>query len=286
MDRNIQRRRTSKEQERVRALRRKRARRRRIIRGLAYLGMLMLLVLLTVGMNRLLSVDASEGRQESPEGNLVVVEEEALIKPKEEKNKLMEKQEDVPTERPLLVNKENTLPEDYEVELISLPDGRSKAAEEAYEPLMELLDEGAAEGLHLLICSSYRDKERQEELFDEDLEALLRKGYTYADAYEEVAKETMPPGCSEHSTGLAFDIVARDYQMLDKGQEKTAENKWLRKHCAEYGFILRYPKGKEDITNISYESWHFRYVGKEVAEYIMDKGITLEEYLEELGNTY
>lgn len=211
---------------------------------------------------------------------MIITDEGALSKPTPEPETALP--EDHPTETPILVNKENPLPEDYEVDLITLPDGRSKAAEEAYEPLCEMLAAGKEAGLNLMVCSSYRDKARQEELFDEDVQELLRQGYTYMEAYEEVAKETMPPGCSEHSTGLAFDIVARDYQMLDKGQEKTAENKWLKKHCAEYGFILRYPEGKEDITDISYESWHFRYVGKEVAEYIMEKGITLEEYLEEL----
>ena len=89
----------------------------------------------------------------------------------------------------------------------------------------------------------------------------------------------MPPGYSEHSTGLAFDIVALSYQMLNEKQEKTEENKWLQEHCAEYGFILRYPKGKEEITGISYESWHFRYVGTEISKYIMENGLTLEEFL-------
>ena len=179
----------------------------------------------------------------------------------------------------LLVNKDNKLPEDYEVELRTLPDGVNRAAQEAYEPLCDMLKAGRKEGLYFEICSSYRDVKRQEELFDEDMRALMNSGYSYIEAYEEVAKETMPPGCSEHSTGLAFDIVALDYQMLDAGQARTAENEWLQAHCAEYGFILRYPEGKEDITGISYESWHFRYVGQEVAEYIMEEGITLEEYL-------
>lgn len=179
----------------------------------------------------------------------------------------------------LLVNKENKLPDDYEVELLTLPDGVNQAAKEAYQPLCDMLKAGQKAGLSFEICSSYRDVERQEELFEEDLRALINQGYSYFQAYEEVAKETMPPGYSEHSTGLAFDIVALDYQMLDEGQVRTAENKWLQEHCAEYGFILRYPQGKEDITAISYESWHFRYVGVEAAEYIMEKGITLEEYL-------
>lgn len=179
----------------------------------------------------------------------------------------------------ILVNKDNKLPDDYEVELMTLPDGVNKASELAYQPLCDMLDAGRKEGLRFEICSSYRSVKRQQELLDEDVSALMRKGYTYADAYNEVTRETMPPGHSEHSTGLAFDIVALDYQMLDKEQQYTDESKWLKKHCAEFGFILRYPDDKEDVTGISFESWHFRYVGKKAAAYIMENGITLEEYL-------
>ena len=182
----------------------------------------------------------------------------------------------------ILVNKRNPLSNDYEVVLETLPDGVNRAAREAYGPLCRMLETGRKEGLSFEICSSYRSVERQTELFEEDLEYWMKRGYSYEAAYEEVVKETMPPGCSEHSTGLAFDIVALDYQMLNSGQELTAENRWLQKHCAEYGFILRYPKGKEEITLINYESWHFRYVGVEAAKYIMNEGITLEEYLEQI----
>lgn len=179
----------------------------------------------------------------------------------------------------ILVNKTYALPEDYEVELVLLPDGINRSAKEAYEPLCEMLAAGRREGLQFEICSSYRDVSLQERLFNEDVGELMGRGYTYEAAYREVEKETMPPGHSEHSTGLAFDLVALDYQLLDEKQEDTEESRWLREHCAEYGFILRYPEGKEEITGINYESWHFRYVGKEAAEYIMGKGITLEEYL-------
>ena len=80
---------------------------------------------------------------------------------------------------------------------------------------------------------------------------------------------------------VGVDIVALDYQMLDLRQKDTDESKWLRKHCAEYGFILRYPKEKEEVTGITYESWHFRDVGEEAAAYIMEYESSLEEYLEE-----
>lgn len=204
----------------------------------------------------------------------------------EEEVELEEVEEEIIVEGPyvidplILVNKKHKLPDDYEVELKVMYDNVNRAAKEAYGPLNDMLAAGRAEGLAFEICSSYRDVKVQERLFQEDVDVLMQRGYTYEEAYREVARETMPPGHSEHSTGLAFDIVSMGYQMLDAGQHNTRETQWLHKHCAEYGFILRYPRGKEDITEIDYESWHYRYVGVEAATYIMEKGITLEEYLE------
>lgn len=181
----------------------------------------------------------------------------------------------------ILINKDHALPDRYEVDLVTLPDQVNRADRKAYGPLMEMIQAGQRQGLQFEICSSYRSVERQIELFEEDVEELMKEGYTHDEAYQEVARETMPPGYSEHSTGLAFDIVALNYQLLDQWQENTPENIWLQENCARYGFILRYPKGKEEITRISYESWHFRYVGVEAATYITERGITLEEYFEE-----
>lgn len=228
-------------------------------------------------MGRMTGVRLAEKKYRETMANreeLLFVEETEIVEEAEEIED--EKKEDIL----ILVNKNNPLPEGYEVELKVIYDKVNRAAAVAYEPLNEMLAAGRAEGLNFEVCSSYRDAVYQEQLFTEDVEALMARGYTYEEAYTEVAKETMPPGCSEHSTGLAFDIVALSYQMLDSGQEHTAETQWLHEHCAEYGFILRYPKGKEEITNISYESWHYRYVGVEAATYIMEQGITLEEYLE------
>ena len=107
----------------------------------------------------------------------------------------------------------------------------------------------------------YRFTEEQEELYREDpLTATV-------------------PGASEHQTGLAVDITDRYYEIKDSSIENTETFKWLKEHCAEYGFILRFPKGKEDITQVVFEPWHFRYVGKQAAAEIMAAGITLEEYL-------
>ncbi len=121
-------------------------------------------------------------------------------------------------------------------------------------------------GLNPIICSAFRSVEHQEELF------------AARDAQHPGQEVVAAPGGSEHHTGLALDIVSYAYQLLDEGQELTPENQWLRSHCAEYGFILRYPPDKSDETGIIYEPWHFRYVGAEAAAEIMEKGITLEEY--------
>lgn len=184
------------------------------------------------------------------------------------------------SEHILLVNKEHPLDENYRPDLQKLSDYGVEVASEIAEPLKDMLTAGTREGLTFWIASGYRSLERQRELLDEDIEELMRKGYSVSEAYEEVVKETMPVGCSEHATGLSVDIVAKDYQILDEKQANTEEIKWLQKNCSRYGFILRYPEGKEDITKVSYESWHFRYVGVDAAKEIMNQGITLEEYLE------
>lgn len=182
----------------------------------------------------------------------------------------------------LLVNKDNPLPENFSVDLHYLQNGACAVAECMYDALSRMLSDGSDEGLSFVVASGYRDTQLQQQLLEEDIAATMeREGVSYLEAYEKETRETMPPGYSEHETGLAVDIVSVYYQMLDDRQEMTQESRWLRENCSEYGFILRYPKGKEDITGIDYESWHFRYVGEEAAKEIMSRGITLEEYLEE-----
>ena len=179
----------------------------------------------------------------------------------------------------LLVNKEHALPEDFQVQLHWLNNGSCAVAEEMYEALKEMLTDGSTEGREFVVASGYRSRERQRQLLEEDIQRTMEnEGLTWQQAYERETMETMPPGYSEHETGLAVDIVSLEYQVLDEEQEYTAENQWLRENCSRYGFILRYPPGAEAITGIRYEPWHFRYGGMEEAEEIMRRGITLEEY--------
>jgi D-alanyl-D-alanine carboxypeptidase len=100
---------------------------------------------------------------------------------------------------------------------------------------------------------------------------------SHDEAVEAALEIVAIPGTSEHQLGLALDIIA------EYDEDSTATWVWLKENCARYGFILRYPAGKEEITGYSYEPWHFRYVGEEAAEEIMSRGITLEEYLAEIG---
>lgn len=179
----------------------------------------------------------------------------------------------------LLVNKTHPLESSWKPNLIRIREYGVEVDSSIADHLTEMLAAGEKEGLSFWIASAYRSTERQRELLDEDIETLIHQGYSCSEAYEEVVRETMPVGCSEHATGLAVDIVAKDYQILDEKQAKTDEIIWLQQNCSRYGFILRYPEGKEEITKVSYESWHFRYVGVEAAEEIMSQGLTLEEYV-------
>lgn len=179
----------------------------------------------------------------------------------------------------LLVNYKNPLPKDFIVpELTQLRDGHAIDSR-AYPSLQLMMDDARAAGLDPLICSSFRTWEKQEELYQNKVQSLLEQGLSLEEAETQAKEWVAYPGTSEHQAGLAVDIVDTNYQRLDQKQENTKVQKWLMEHCAEYGFILRYPTDKSEITGIGYEPWHYRYVGKEVAQVITKQGICLEEYL-------
>ena len=204
--------------------------------------------------------------------------QEQLAKAEEEAKEILPEAEEWEL---LLVNDRHPLRKDFAVELEAV--GAQCVDVRIKDSLEKMLSDMRSKGMRPLVCSGYRTMERQAELFQEYLEQKLKEGMVYDDAFYRAKNRIAVPGTSEHQTGLAVDIVGMSHQCLDEAQADTEEAIWLEKHCAEYGFILRYPKGKEDITDIDYESWHYRYVGVEVATYIMEQGITLEEYLEELN---
>ncbi len=177
-----------------------------------------------------------------------------------------------------LANPWTPLPEGYEPALTRLKNGHA-VDERCYPALQEMLDACRAAGLSPVICSSYRTQEKQEQLFQRQVDGLLARGYAPDAALSEAAKAVAAPGTSEHQLGLAVDIVDLNNQNLNESQEDTAVQKWLMEHCWEYGFILRYPNDKSAVTGIIYEPWHYRYVGQEAAGEIHTLGVCLEEYL-------
>lgn len=183
----------------------------------------------------------------------------------------------------LLVNWETPLPEDFSIpRLTQLVNGHAIDSR-AYPDLQRMMDDARAAGLRPTICSSYRTRDKQEELFENKVQSLLAEGYGRAEAEEQAAMWVARPDTSEHQAGLAVDIVDKSYQLLDQRQEETAVQQWLMAHCAEYGYILRYPTDKSVLTGVNYEPWHYRYVGVEAAAEIMERGICLEEYLAEIS---
>ena len=179
----------------------------------------------------------------------------------------------------ILVNFDTPLPEGFSVPQLVQLRSNQYVDSRAYPALQQMMDDARAEGLQPLICSSYRDWDTQVRLFEAEVQNWLEVGYSREEAEEKAAEWVARPGTSEHQTGLTVDIVDMSYQLLNEEQEYTPVQQWLMAHCVEYGFILRYPLGKGDITGIGYEPWHYRYVGVEAAKEIAERGLCLEEYL-------
>ena len=174
----------------------------------------------------------------------------------------------------ILVNAEHPVPEDYSVTLKELRNDQW-VDERIYPELQQMFDDARAEGIYPLINESYRSAERQQEILDNYIAAYEAEGLSTEEAQQRALEVVAKPGTSEHQLGLALDIIV-EYE-----EDSTVTWQWLKENCWRYGFILRYPEDKTEITGISYEPWHFRYVGAEAAQQITERGITLEEYLED-----
>ena len=174
----------------------------------------------------------------------------------------------------LLVNQWNSLPDGYAPELTELWNGESVDSR-IYPDLQEMFDDARAVGLNPYVNSGYRTAQVQQSLMDEEINDYMVRGYSEAEARRLAEQWVAVPGTSEHQLGLAVDI-----SMEDTATQTTSDMwQWLMKNSYKYGFILRYPEDKTDITGISYEPWHYRYVGREAAEEIYRSGLCLEEYL-------
>jgi D-alanyl-D-alanine carboxypeptidase len=187
-----------------------------------------------------------------------------------------------PKEIAVLVNKSFRLPEGYKPDPLVEPnvpfifEGKSEKRmlrKEAADALEKLFASAKADGVSLAGVSGYRSEATQTALYN---------NYAKKDGIEAANKYSAKPGTSEHQTGLAIDVSGSTGKCAAEDCfAGTKEAKWLVDHAAEHGYILRYLKGKESITGYQYEPWHIRFVGKDIAKEIMDKGITLEEYLKQ-----
>ena len=179
----------------------------------------------------------------------------------------------------VLVNKQYSLPEDFQPNDLVYPDVKFIFQEktekrmmrsEAAKALQRMFDDALMQNMHLAGVSAYRSYKTQQSLFN---------NYVQKDGLEKAKTYSALPGTSEHETGLAIDVTTADGICAAKSCfGDTAEAKWLAEHSNEYGFIIRYPKGKESITGYKYEPWHIRYVGVDVATELFKNNLTLEEY--------
>ena len=176
-----------------------------------------------------------------------------------------------------LVNSTHAVPEDWVVpEFTELRNGQ-RVDSRIYPELQAMFDAARAAGRTPLVISSYRTYDDQKAMLLKKYNSFRDKGYSQEDAQVEALKWAAYPGYSEHQLGLAIDVGTSNSEKCSKDRVWS----WLKEHCAEYGFIWRYSEEKSDITGISNEPWHFRYVGVEAATYIMENNLCLEEYMQQ-----
>lgn len=268
MDKN-----SSKKKARARKKRKRQIMRNRLIRLAVLIVAIGLLVWRIFFAGKKEDDSGSESRSSSSVSSDTVPRSSALPdKPRE-------------TEYTVLVNSRHPLTEDYQVDTREIPGTEGKLFDaRVIDKLERMLDDARRAGYPLYVVSTYRTIEYQKGLYSREVQQYLDQGYDQEAAEKEAARWVAIPGTSEHNLGLTADIVSstwyNDHSDLTEEFENTEHFKWLYEHCAEYGFILRYPKDKEDVTGIVYEPWHYRYVGEEVAKYIMENNLTLEEFLE------
>ncbi len=189
-----------------------------------------------------------------------------------------------------LINRSNPIPDGLE-ENIEFKGVRSNGTTYYFDARVAdfaqcMINDAEDDGVTLLICSAYRSLSRQTANFENSLRSYAYSKYSFASAYALTAGYIAVPGTSEHQTGLAVDFITPGYMYLDEGFEDTDAYKWLAENSYKYGFILRYPSEKAELTGINYEPWHFRFIGFEHAKAIYESGLCLEEYVERESENY
>lgn len=184
-------------------------------------------------------------------------------------------------EQIVLVNQWNPLPWDYNPEITEAVNGcyvAKECADALHAMLTDLKDAVGTVGL----LNGYRNYTMQYQAFYGSIDNMVRSGTSYHVAYSIVKQSLAIPGTSEHQLGLAVDVMDPNDLFYDNGETEVIH--WLKEHCWDYGFIMRYPEGKSHITGIVFEPWHYRYIGVEIAQELKDSGLCLEEYLDQLTN--
>ncbi len=211
------------------------------------------------------------------ETDYTAVEEEAPVMEETAAKAVYEMKFDSSDWKLVLVNKQHPIPDDYTFNL-GIIKGNMQCDERIISELLAMMQAAKDDGINLEVCSPYRTDGRQEWLFEKKIKNYMGQGYSYLEAYKTASQIVTIPGSSEHQIGIAFDIYSDTYKQLDEAFEDTEAGKWLAAHSYEYGFVLRYPEGKEYITSIEYEPWHFRYVGREAAAVMHREDLCLEEF--------
>lgn len=183
----------------------------------------------------------------------------------------------------VIINKENRLPQYYEPDDLVFTDNNENNFHEYLIPTMkpqistsilpffyEMQNDAKKDNIYIIIDSGYRSYQHQQLIFNQKVKEL---GYDLAIKYAAL------PGSSEHQTGYAFDLASfRNGKYFANNEDDEKEIVWMLKNCYKYGFILRYPKGKEKITGFNYEPWHYRFVGKNLAQILVEKNMVMEEF--------
>ena len=172
----------------------------------------------------------------------------------------------------ILVNSDNAFPDNVNLNLVTFQE--KQIADTIYNDLKDMYNAALNDNIILKINNAYRSKQEQTEIFNEKMQKYINEGYSKEKAYKQTILTVQKPGYSEHETGLAIDFSNQGH--YDENEKMWI---WLKNNAYKYGFILRYPEDKYEITKIDYEPWHYRYVGKKHAKKITEKNITLEEYL-------
>ena len=195
----------------------------------------------------------------------------------EENNIINNEEKEITDWKLILVNIDNAMPDDYEMELVDIDEYRKfdSRAIDALKDMIEAERKSGASGIW--VQSAYRSIEYQEEVFNKQVQEYINEGKTKEEAEELTLKIINKPGTSEHNLGLAVD-----FNYANNDFEDSTAFTWLKENAEDYGFILRYPEDKVEITKVDYEPWHWRYVGKEHAKIIKELDMCLEEYIDYL----